>query len=605
MSDTFVEKIRYEADISDLQSKLDRLARDQDDLDGKTTRATDRMGSSWGKLKGAIGGLGGVLAAASLGVAGIAAAGVVMVPKILDAGASLEALDVKATTVFEDSLGSVQKWADENAAAMGLTQTEAVAAAASIADLLKPMGFTADQAAGMSTELSDLSGALSAWSGGTRSATEVNDILSSALLGERDALKGLGISISEADVQAQLAKKGQEGLTGAALEQAQAQATLELILAKSTDAQKAWSDGSMAAVQQQNNAKASIGELKEAFNRGLYPILQELVPVMTDVASWLAERLPGAIATAKMWFDENLRPTIEQVVTWTREHWPEIKVAIEDTLTAVQNGIQGFVTFVQDVWAQWGDEIVAVIEWAWPYIESTIGTALETIRGIIKTVTSLLKGDWDGAWQGIKDTFEAIWNGLIERAEMLIGDLKDLVMAGVDWIVDEIEKIPGRIIDLHVMFLEAGANIAGSIVDGIADGAENLLGRATDVAKKFANVLIGFVNSQVIDKINNLLEFKVAIPGAPDINVDPRDIGHIPTLHAGGVVPGLTGTEVPILAMAGERIRTRAQEEELTRRLAMTDALGRGRQVTIENLHLTTTETARQWLDETLWRVAS
>ena len=68
-------------------------------------------------------------------------------------------------------------------------------------------------------------------------------ILTKAYLGERDALTSLGIKISEADVQARLAANGQDELTGAALEQAKAVATQQLIFEKSTDAQKAWSDG--------------------------------------------------------------------------------------------------------------------------------------------------------------------------------------------------------------------------------------------------------------------------------------------------------------------------------------------------------------------------
>lgn len=606
MSDTFVEKIRYEADISDLQDKLDRVVRKQDDVEGKTSKATDRMGSAWSKLKGSIGGISSVLGTLSLGVVGVGGAAALMVPKILDAGAGLEALDQKSATVFEGSLASVKEWADANAAAMGMTETQAIAAAAGMADLLKPMGFTADQAADMSTELADLSGALSAWTGGTRSATEVNDILSAALLGERDALKSLGISISEADVQAQLAKKGQEGLTGAALEQAKAQATLELILGKSTDAQKAWADGSMSAIQQQNQSKASIEELKEAFNRGLYPILQGLVPVATEVATWLAEHLPGAIATAKKWFDEELRPTIERVVEWVREHWPEIRVAIEETLTKVRDGIAGFIQFVKDVWEQWGDEIIAIVEFVWPYIETYIGGVIENIRAVIKTVTSLLKGDWDGAWQGIKDIVSNVWDTMLGLVDIAIGDLKDGVKAGVDWIWEQIKAMPGKLLDLHVEFAKAGANLAGSIVDGIADGIGDMLSRATEVAKDFANAIIGFVNRNVIDKVNDLLEFKIAVRGAPDISINPPDLPRLRTFHSGGTVPGLLGQEVPVLALAGETIRTRAQEDELQRRLEQQAALlSVGRQIHIEHLHVESMDAPRQWFDEGLWRVAA
>jgi hypothetical protein len=180
-------------------------------------------------------------------------------PQLLSAGAELDALGKKSATVFDGAaLGQVQAWAAGVAGSLGMTRAELVGTTAGIADLLKPMGFATDEAAKMSTGLVDLSGALSAWTGGTRSAKEVSEILTKALLGERDGLKELGISISEADVQARLAKNGTDKLTGAALEQAKALATQQLIMEKSTDAQKAWSNGSMDAIKQQNESKAAM-----------------------------------------------------------------------------------------------------------------------------------------------------------------------------------------------------------------------------------------------------------------------------------------------------------------------------------------------------------
>jgi len=207
-------------------------------------------------------------------------------------------LDRKATSVFEGQLPLVRKWAAGNARAFGLSRRETVGLAASFADLLKPMGFTAREATSMSTRVLDLSGALSKWSGGTRSAAEVSEILSSAMLGEREQLKELGISISEADVQARLAAKGQGELTGAAREQAEAVATMELVYAKSTDAQKAWADGGRAAAVEQNTLAATIAEVKEQLAAGLEPVLKRIV-------AWLGKTLVGALQSAKLWWAEN------------------------------------------------------------------------------------------------------------------------------------------------------------------------------------------------------------------------------------------------------------------------------------------------------------
>lgn len=214
--------------------------------------------------------------------------------ELMNTGLELEAQAAKAKTVFGQSIGVVQDWAKKNAAAMGLTEASAINAGAGIADLLKPMGFTEEAATKQSVALLDLSGALSAWSGGQRSAEEVSQILTKAMLGEREELKSLGISITEADVQTRLAEKGQQKLTGAALAQAKAVATQELIYEKSTDAQKAWADGSMDATKKANESKAAFQEMQQKLASELLPSLMKLAPVITNAVESL-EPLIGVV----------------------------------------------------------------------------------------------------------------------------------------------------------------------------------------------------------------------------------------------------------------------------------------------------------------------
>ena len=201
---------------------------------------------------------------------------------LLHLGTEVDVFGKKAKTVFEDSLGDVTTWAKGNASAFGLTDDKLRGLAANFGDLLKPMGFTSAEAANMSTKVVGLSGALSAWSGGTRTAADVSETLAKAMLGERDELKGLGIAISEADVSQRLLEKGQKDLTGTARQQAEAIATQELIFEKSADAQKAWADGSMDAVKKQNALKEKIGELREDLAAKLQPAFASAVGFIVD-----------------------------------------------------------------------------------------------------------------------------------------------------------------------------------------------------------------------------------------------------------------------------------------------------------------------------------
>lgn len=238
-------------DVREIGEAADDAGRQLGQAERKAARAGHAFGTKLGRGAAAgakgLGKLSRFAKAGALGAAGLAvgmAAGAATGGKaLLNLSAQLEATGNKARTVFGPELGNVTKWAEGSAEKMGLTKNELLGLGAGFADLLVPMGFTRKQAAGLTQQTLGLSGALSQWSGGTKSAAEVSDILASAMLGETDALKGLGIGLSAAEVEAKLLERGQSKLTGQALEQAKAQATLDLIMGKSTDAQKAYADG--------------------------------------------------------------------------------------------------------------------------------------------------------------------------------------------------------------------------------------------------------------------------------------------------------------------------------------------------------------------------
>src|SRR5660398_68311 len=235
--------------------------------------------------------------------------------------AELESRIEKTKIVFGEQTAVVKDWAKENAGAMGLTSNEAAGLAANFGDLLIPMGFTREAAAGMSTDVVGLSGALSAWTGGTKSAAEVSAILSKAMLGEREGLKELGVSITEAEVSARLLENGQADLTGQQLQQAKATATQQLIMEKTTDAQAAFNDGTETLAEQQLKSKAATKEVKDALVIALMPAYKKFASFLTDtLAPFLVNTVIPAIQDfgSKLkdlgeWFSE-LSPKWQKVI---------------------------------------------------------------------------------------------------------------------------------------------------------------------------------------------------------------------------------------------------------------------------------------------------
>ncbi len=299
-------------------------------------------------------------------------------------GKDLEKLNAKAGAVFKEQLPSINRWAEQNKRAFGASRSQVVGLAANMADLLIPMGFTTKQAAEMSTKIIGLSGALSNWSGGTKTAAEVSDILAKALLGERDGLKGLGISISDADVKARLltqfGEKGFKKLSGATLAQATALATQQLILEKSTDAQTAWANGGKAAAEKQNEMKVRIQETRESLARGLTPAFEVGTKAVSAFAGW-AERNQGTVKILA-----GVLGTLAAVV---------LTVSAVTKVAAAVQAVFNIVMMANPI----GLVIIAIV-------------ALVAIIVLIATKTRWFQNIWGAAWGWVKQAAVNVWDWL-------------------------------------------------------------------------------------------------------------------------------------------------------------------------------------------------
>lgn len=400
--------------------------------------------------------------AAGVATAAMAAGAVVFGKEMLGLSRQIELLDVKAKTVFEGQLPVIQKWADANAKSFGTTSRQVVGLAANMADLLKPMGFTAQQATDMSIKMLDLSGALANWSGGQRTAAEVSDILTKALLGEREELKSLGISISEADVQARLAAKGQDKLTGAALAQATALATQELILEKSTDAQKAWADGGREAAERAGALNSQIETMKEKLAVALGPALETVIGWLTKFAEWAGEHpvLVGAILAISA-----------ALVVLTAALWA-INIAL--AANPIVLAVAGIVLAI--------GLLVAGLIWAWKNSE--------TFRDIVFGVFRFVRDEIDRSIRDVKTVLNSIGDVLRSVGGFFVR-LKDTAVREFWEMVNFARGLPGRILGalgyLGNLLYSTGRDIVGGIWRGISNGWDWLMDQVAGLAQRLLN----------------------------------------------------------------------------------------------------------------------
>jgi len=189
------------------------------------------------------------------------------------------AIDAEETRAkFETAFAGITTAADETVSGLqegyGLARQEAESLLSDTGDLLKGFGATSDQALTLSDDVQKLAVDLSSYNNLQGGATRASEILTKAMLGERDALTSLGIKVSETDVKQQLLENGQGDLTGRAKLLARAQATLELAYTQSGDALGDYNRTQDSTANQLRQLKADIKDLSVSIGRELLPTVR-------------------------------------------------------------------------------------------------------------------------------------------------------------------------------------------------------------------------------------------------------------------------------------------------------------------------------------------
>lgn len=211
---------------------------------------------------------------------------------MIKAASDAEETVSKFNVVFRSISAESNLAADNLAKNFGLAGSQARKLLGDTGDLLTGFGFTQKMALNLSDEVNKLAVDLASFTNFSGGAEGASAALTKALLGERESVKSLGISILEEDVKKKVSLLLSQGMTFATERQAKAFATLRIAQEQSKNA-----IGDYARTQDQfaNKSRlmsARILDLKEKFGVVMIPIALKLTNVMIKLTEKFAAFSP-------------------------------------------------------------------------------------------------------------------------------------------------------------------------------------------------------------------------------------------------------------------------------------------------------------------------
>jgi phage-related protein len=447
-----------------------------------------------------------------------------------------EALN-KVNVVFPKSSKVIQDWAETSAESMGLSETAALSAAGTFGNLFTAMDIGEKPSLDMSTNLTQLASDLASFN--NISTDEALIKLRAGIVGEAEPLRTLGVNISAVATEQkalQLGFKKQNGVFTAAQK---AQANYALILEQTGKAQGDFARTSDGMANQQRTLGATFQDAMADIGQAFVPIIEEILPVATDLLKGFAEFVVSSMPTIKAVIGGVAEAIGAAFSFLADEVFPRISAVFAafggpggagDIFANVFSTISGLVDFFAKNVIPFAIEIfnhlVSFIQKNGPTIGSIVSQAFGAISEVIRVVGPI-----------IMEVAKVIFPAVLIAAGVLLNGL------------DRIFKLIGGI-------FEVTGNVVKGMVQGITAAWQLLLTVTTFIWNGIAGIVKGVING-VIDILNGffgfLNGFSIGIP-AIDVGpvhigggtIDPFNIGLIPHLAEGGIIKHQT------LALLGE-----------------------------------------------------
>ncbi len=298
----------------------------------------------------------------------------------------------------------------------GLANVTAKELLGTTGSLLVGFGLTEEAALELAIQTQELAVDLASFTNLQGGAERASHILNRALVGERESLKSLDTVILEVDIKQRLMEKGQDKLTGSALRQAKAQATIALVIEQNKKVMGDFGRTSDEAAGQIKLLGEAWKDFMVIFGEDIIPIVLPIIKALTKLIEKYGEYVDWIDKVKEKRERRELESELKEEYSVSQFERGEIVSGIKAQVGVVPEDVQETINKIID------EAFTPVVEASQQYSETVQGTNENLIELEDTTLETA-----DGMKQ-LGDSTEGVIEGF-SKAQQAISDFYDKV----DW----------------------------------------------------------------------------------------------------------------------------------------------------------------------------
>jgi phage-related minor tail protein len=215
---------------------------------------------------------------------------------------------------------------------------------------------------------------------------------------------------------------------------------------------------------------------------------------MTQAAQGIIDALPGIIAS------------FQEAWNWIVSIFADEDGSMTGTMQSLMTLFQGAADLIMAVWGAMapylGPILVDGLKTAWAIASGV----LSAIGSLFSVAASLIKGDWSGAWEAIKQLFSNSLDNMLNIGRNLLNLLFDVFNATLGKLYTAITGV-----DLT----QAGKDMIQGLINGISNMAGAAVAKVKEVGSNIKNTLIEFFDihspSRVMKELGGFISQGMAV----------------------------------------------------------------------------------------------
>ncbi len=217
-----------------------------------------------------------------------------------------------------------------------------------------------------------------------------------------------------------------------------------------------------------------------------------------EVGSAVFNAIATVIETVFGWIQSFWNSWGSRILSWFKVLWDSIGGILNGFLDVVK-GVANFISsvFTGDWQGAW-DAIKQIFTGIWDAIVSFITAIWDTIKMLFEMALAAIKAVWEAVWGAISGFFQGIWNGIVGFISGIWANITGLISGAINSILNVIQTV-----------LSAISGVFHSIFDGIASFVSGI----------FSNILngitgtIGNIKDSIVNGFNAAIDFIKGLPG--------------------------------------------------------------------------------------------